>query len=169
MKTMPMGAEIDQMWDEVLVVTRLVVPTFMLGTCATMATALFLALRGVLTVLRHPLRPVDRFRDFHLPKNFGLGFIVMMAMAWVFGTLGWGNMDALLYNVFAPAAVLLLIQSLAVVTTFVWTKMPAPVAGMLVGASAILMLILVHPFIMIGLLDLHFDFRKRITRVGQED
>ncbi len=159
----------EAMWKQLVYTAQLSFPSMIMMMSALLAGGYFVVVRSVMKIMKHPLTPVDHFKDFCLPRNMGLGLLIMLAMAYIFGALGWADQTALMYNVFTPVASLLSVQTLAVLAYYLQEKLPKPVAVLILTTCVLFMGILIHPFILVGILDLQFDFRKRMTRVGQED
>ena len=107
----------------------------------------------------------SRFKEFSLPKNFGIGILLTVLLTYMIGLFGFSYRDEVLLNLLVIYSFLLGIQGLAMQDYFLAKR-----RGMFTRiVFPIFMLIFFRAFILysiLGLTDILFDFRLRSKNRG---
>ena len=107
----------------------------------------------------------SRFKEFSLPKNFGIGILLTVLLTYIIGLVGFTYRDEVLLNLLVIYSFLLGIQGLAMQDYFLAKR-----RGMFTRiVFPIFMLIFFRAFILysiLGLADILFDFRLRSKNRG---
>lgn len=103
-----------------------------------------------------------RFNRFRLPNNIIVGALLTLASTYFMGLFGFPYTEALYLNLTIGFGIFFLIQGLAVVDCFMARRFRL-ISRILLPVFLIVFLQLGFAFLLIGILDVGFKFRDRIT------
>ncbi len=107
----------------------------------------------------------SKFKEFSLPKNFGVGMILTMLATWILGFFDFPYQEEVLFNLLIIYIFLLGIQGLAMQDYFL-VKGNRRIVRILLPLLIIVTLNAFYVYSFIGLVDVFFDFRLKDKRKG---
>ncbi|WP_227936912.1 YybS family protein [Alkalihalobacillus deserti] len=116
----------------------------------------------VLRRLGHEVNALPAFRNWQFPKSFLWYYLIILILA-MLGAEEGTTMFLIIWNLLPLLEVIIAVQGFAVIFYFFHLKKVAKAVPILIVAIAIMIPPLLYIVRIIGIIDLGFDLRKRIT------
>lgn len=139
-----------------------VIPGMLFLMSFLMALAHYSGSAWVLRFRGYGIMDAGRFNRFRLPSNILIGAAMTFLATYLMGLAGFRHTETLYLNLLLIFSVLFFTQGLAVVDLFVAKRFNI-ITRLILPAFLILFLQMGFAFILIGILDVPFKFRDRIT------
>jgi uncharacterized protein YybS (DUF2232 family) len=140
---------------------KLLIPAGIILSALASASANYMLLRAILRRMRVALPEMKPFQEFRLPGSVFFGMLIMIILSYVSGKLGIIKSEALLVNIYAVFSIGFTLQGVAVLIYF-FRRIP----GRRVLKILLVVLIMMTGnslyLTMLGMLDILFNFRKRL-------
>ncbi|MFC0561272.1 YybS family protein [Halalkalibacter alkalisediminis] len=137
-------------------------PVMIVGVGIILAVMTKLISYLVVKRLGHDVPALPAIRNWQFPKAFLWYYLVILILAMVGAEEG-TTMFLIIWNLFPLLEIVIAVQGFAVIFYFFYVKKVAKVVPILIVAVAILIPPLLYVVRIIGIIDLGFDLRKRIT------
>ncbi len=155
--------DINAQMDLMLLQMRNMLPFLLIMSGLFTAAINNWAIRKGLKRIRYELPEAGLFRDFELPRNVFLGSMIMMALSWLTGVLGFANSEVLFLNVLMIVVLVFSIQGASVAIFFMYHyKFPrSAIVAMTVG-GILFYSMLQFPLFVFGMLETILNLRGRM-------
>lgn len=110
-----------------------------------------------------PARPMDKFRDFHLPRNAGIGWLGMVLLSWILMKADIAGMDLLYVNINALFNFVFCLQGISVLFMFVYKKGAPKALAVIITALFLFSGIGKLALMVLGLADLIFGLKEKLS------
>ena len=137
-------------------------PVMIVGVGIILAVITKLISYLVLKRLGHDVPSLPAFRNWQFPKAFLWYYLIILILAMVGAEEG-TTMYLIIWNLFPLLEIVIAVQGFAVIFYFFHVKKVAKVVPILIVVIAILVPPLLYVARIIGIIDLGFDLRKRMT------
>ncbi len=146
------GAQMQSMLPFILIVSGMI-------TAVINHWAIYKGLKRI----RHEISKPGRFRDFTLPKNVFVGSLMMMALSWLSGMMGFNNSEVLFMNVLLVVVLVFSIQGAAVSVFLMYRqKFPRAVIVAFSVFGILFYSMLQFPLFILGMLEAIINLRDRM-------
>ncbi|KHF40079.1 YybS family protein [Halalkalibacter okhensis] len=137
-------------------------PVMIVGIGITLGLITKLISYLLLKRLGHKVSPLPPFREWSFPKAFLWYYLIILILAMVGAEEG-TTMFMVIWNLFPLLEIIIAIQGFAVMFYYFYQKKVTTVVPVLILIGAILVPPLLYIVRIIGIIDLGFDLRKRIS------
>ncbi|MCI8648334.1 MAG: DUF2232 domain-containing protein [Firmicutes bacterium] len=110
-----------------------------------------------------PARPMDKFRDFCLPRNAGICWLGMVLLSWALMKADIAGMDLLYVNINALFNFVFCLQGISVLFMFVYKKGAPKALAVIIAALFLLSGIGKLALMILGLADLIFGLKAKMS------
>ena len=161
----PEGMTVKAYQDQLIAVMKGLLPSFFLMAAMAQAAINYLCAALILRLLRFPIRPLPKFRDWHLPWWTMWGIVIAL-IALVLGNLSdMTILTTLAKNIFLCYVPLMFIAGVSFIRYLMVAGGLGIVFQALIWVAAAMFLSVSFPFfIMIGAVDTVFDYRSTIEK-----
>jgi uncharacterized protein YybS (DUF2232 family) len=137
-------------------------PVMIVGVGITLAVITKLISYFTLRRLGHDVQTLPAFRDWQFPKAFLWYYLIVLILAMVGAEEG-TTMFLIIWNLLPLLEIVIAVQGFAVIFYYFHQKKTAKAVPILIVVAAILIPPLLYIVRILGIIDLGFDLRKRIT------
>ncbi|GAE34429.1 YybS family protein [Halalkalibacter akibai] len=137
-------------------------PVMIVGVGVTLAVITKLISYFTLRRLGHTVEALPAFRDWQFPKSFLWYYLIVLILALIGAEEG-TTLFLIIWNLLPLLEIVIAVQGFAVVFFYFHKKKVAKAIPILIVAAAVLIPPLLYVIRIIGIIDLGFDLRKRIT------
>ncbi|MCL7747488.1 YybS family protein [Halalkalibacter alkaliphilus] len=158
------GQTTDQLEQAYELINNLVylAPVMIVGMGVTLALITKLLSYFLLKRLGHQVNPLPPFREWSFPKAFLWYYLIILILAMIGAEEG-TTMFMVIWNLFPLLEIIIAVQGLAVIFYYFYQKKVTTVVPIVILVAAILLPPLLYIIRIIGIIDLGFDLRKRIS------
>lgn len=155
------GQSLDQMYEMIDRIIYLA-PVMIVGLGISLALVTLMLSYFLLRRLGHKVNPLPPFREWQFPKSFLWYYLIVLILAMV-GLEEGTTMFVLVWNLFPLLEIVLAVQGFAFIFYYCHHKKVAKAVPILLIVAAIVISPLLYLVRILGIVDLGFDLRKRIT------
>lgn len=138
------------------------IPSMLFAVSFASALVTYSGAAQVLRFRGYGIIDAGKFNRFRLPNNILIGFGLTLAATWLLGRFGFAYSSILYLNLTTGFGMLFFVQGLAVLDCFLARRF-SPVLRVLIPLVLLFFLGLGIAFVIVGMLDIPFKFRDRIT------
>ncbi|MDT8862810.1 DUF2232 domain-containing protein [Alkalihalobacillus sp. MEB130] len=156
--------QLEQMYEVIHTLVYLA-PVMIVGVGVTLALLTKVLSYYLLKRLGHEVHSLPPFREWRFPRSFLWYYLIVMILAMVGAEEG-TMMFLIIWNLFPLLEVIIAVQGFAVIFYYFYKKKVTAVVPIIILVAGVLLPPLLYIIRIIGIIDLGFDLRKRIS--GQE-
>ncbi|MFC0471576.1 YybS family protein [Halalkalibacter kiskunsagensis] len=155
------GDQLDAMYEMVNNIVYLA-PVMIVGVGITLAVITKLISYYLLRRLGHQVSPLPPFRNWKFPKSFLWYYLIILILAMVGAEEG-STLFVVIWNLFPLLEIIIAVQGLAVIFYYCYQKKISKAVPILIVIVVVIIAPLLYLVRIIGIIDLGFDLRKRIS------
>jgi uncharacterized protein YybS (DUF2232 family) len=137
-------------------------PVMIVGVAITFAVITKLISYYLLKRLRHEVNPLPPFRKWKFPKSFLWYYLIILILAMV-GAEDGSTLFVVIWNLLPLLEMVIAVQGLAFIFYYCYQKKIAAVVPIVIVIVVVILPPLLYLVRIIGIIDLGFDLRKRIS------